>query len=62
VLGDGSWIRFWHDQWYGDMTLKVEFLVLYSIAREKDTSVAANVEFLGRAPQWNVIFSKEGHV
>jgi hypothetical protein len=35
--------------------------VLYSIAREKDASVAANVDFLGGAPQWNIIFSKEVH-
>ena len=35
--------------------------MLYSIAREKDASVAANVKFLGGAPQWNVIFSREVH-
>ena len=61
VLGDGSWIWFWHDRWCGDMTLKEEFPVLYSIAHEKDASVAANVDFLGGAPQWNVIFSREVH-
>jgi hypothetical protein len=43
------------------MNLKEEFLVLYSIASEKDASVAANVEFLGGVPQWNVIFSREIH-
>jgi hypothetical protein len=43
------------------MTLKEEFPALYSIAREKDASVAANVDFLGGAPQWNVIFSREVH-
>ena len=43
------------------MTLKEEFPLLYSIACEKDASVATNVEFLGRAPQWNVIFSREVH-
>jgi hypothetical protein len=35
--------------------------VLSSIAREKDASVAANVEFLGGAFQWNVIFGREIH-
>jgi hypothetical protein len=35
--------------------------VLYNIAREKDASVAANVEFLGGTPQWNVIFNREVH-
>jgi hypothetical protein len=33
------------------MTLEEEFPVLYSIARDKDASVAANVDFLGGAPQ-----------
>jgi hypothetical protein len=43
------------------MKLKENFPVLYSITREKDASVAANVEFLGGVPQWNVIFSREVH-
>ena len=61
VLGYGSWIQFWHDRWCGDMTLKEEFPMLYSIAREKNASVAANVDVLGGAPQWNIIFSMEVH-
>jgi hypothetical protein len=32
------------------MKLKEEFPVLYGIAREKDASVAANVDFLGGTP------------
>jgi hypothetical protein len=51
MLGDGSWIWLWHDRWCGDMKLKEDFPVLYSIAREKDASVVANVKFLGEAPQ-----------
>ena len=51
VLGDGSWIRFWHDQWCGDTKLKEEFPVLFSIACEKDASVENNVDFLGGTPQ-----------
>jgi hypothetical protein len=35
--------------------------MLFSIAREKDALVAANVDFLGDTPQWNVIFSREVH-
>ena len=35
--------------------------MLFSIAREKDASVADNVDFLGGTPQWNVIFSKKVH-
>jgi len=29
--GDGSKIRFWHDVWCGDQTLKVAFPKLFSI-------------------------------
>ena len=46
VLGDGIWVWFWHDRWCGDTKLKEDFPVLYSIARDKDASVAANVAFL----------------
>jgi hypothetical protein len=61
VLGDGAWVRLWHDRWCGDTKLKEDFLMLYSIACEKDASVVANVEFVGGAFQWNVIFSREVH-
>jgi hypothetical protein len=61
VVGEGNWVRFWHDRWCGETKLKEDFPVLYSIARDKDASVAANVEFLGGAFQWNVIFGREIH-
>jgi hypothetical protein len=35
--------------------------MLYSIAHEKDASEAANMEFIGETPQWNVIFNREVH-
>jgi hypothetical protein len=34
-VGDGSKISFLRDQWCGEMTLKVAFLVLYGLAHEK---------------------------
>ena len=49
MLGDGIWVWFRHDRWCGDTKLKDDFPVLYSIACEKDASVAANLEFLGGA-------------
>ena len=36
VIGDGTGVWFWHDQWCGDTNLKDDFLVLFSIAREKE--------------------------
>jgi hypothetical protein len=61
VVGEGNWVRFWNDQWCRETKLKEDFPELYSIAREKDASVAANVEFLGGMFQWNVIFGREIH-
>jgi len=58
VVGDGSKISFWRDQWCGETTLKVAFSVLYGLGREKDASVADNLEFLGGSNQWNVNFTR----
>ena len=45
-MGDGAKISFWHDQCYGEVALKVAFPVLFGLACAKDTSIAANLEFL----------------
>ena len=39
-VGDGVRIRFWQDRWRGEEPLKVTFPELFSIAREKDASIA----------------------
>lgn len=44
-VGDGSRIRFWHDVYCGDQTFKEAFLVWFSIACHKETSVADHVQF-----------------
>lgn len=46
-MGDGFKIRFGHDLWCGDVTLKETFLVLFCIVRAKDASIAALLEFYG---------------
>jgi hypothetical protein len=45
-VGDGTRTRFWHDLWCGDTVLKEAFPVLFGIVREKDASVADNMEIL----------------
>ena len=55
VAGDGTRVSF------GDMALKIAFLILFSIACVKDASGAGNLEVLGGSNQWNVSFSRETH-
>jgi hypothetical protein len=51
-------VRFWHDLWCGDMTLKDAFSALFGIACDKDALVEAHIEFSGGAIQWNVTFAR----
>lgn len=46
-VGDGSKIRFGHDMWCVDMTLKKAILDLFAIAWAKDASVVAYMELSG---------------
>lgn len=55
-MADGSRIRFWHDVWVGDKTLKKVFSVLFSIARFKKASVADHMQFSNDTCQWNITF------
>ena len=38
-VGVGNRVKFWTDQWCGDLSLHLAFLVLYNIAANKATSV-----------------------
>ena len=40
IQWSGSSIKFWHDLWGGGLSLKENFPKLYSIATNKDASVA----------------------
>jgi hypothetical protein len=61
ILGHGSRIKFWHDVWCGEMTLKEAFLVLYGIARDKDALVVAHMGSESGSLQWDVGFIRAAH-
>jgi hypothetical protein len=42
-VGAGSHVSFWHKLWCGNKSLKLCFLVLFSIARHKDARVGDNL-------------------
>jgi len=60
-VGDGSKVRFLHDLWCGDKTVKEAFHDLYGIACAKNASVVAHLELSGGSNQWNVSFARAAH-
>ena len=39
-IGDGKSIRFWEDHWFGNCSLTIQFWELYTIADQKNKSIA----------------------
>ena len=56
-MGDGSSIKFWHDPWFRGLSLKDNFAELYSIACNRDASVA---ELL--ALSWPSKFNRQAQI
>jgi hypothetical protein len=52
-VGDCSHINFWHDVWCGIEPLKHSFSDLYSIARNKEVSVANYLDLSSSLIHWN---------
>ena len=46
-VGVGDRVKFWTDQWCGNLPLHLSFLVVYGIAINKEASVASSLERLG---------------
>jgi hypothetical protein len=44
-VGDRDKVRFWHDVWCGNQTLKATFLVLFNITHSKETLMADILQF-----------------
>ena len=54
-------MRFWTDQWCGELPLHLSFPVVYGIAINREASVASSLESLGSGVQrsWNVRLIRE---
>jgi hypothetical protein len=51
--GDGSHIRFWHDNWCGDQSLKEAFHELFQIASNKEAWDRDHMQLSNGVIQWN---------
>ena len=57
-MGEGTRIRFWHDRWIGDNTLKNLYLDLYVCSAIKDACISEVLWMLegGTVRVWNLRF------
>uniref|UniRef100_A0A2N9FBT2 Uncharacterized protein n=1 Tax=Fagus sylvatica TaxID=28930 RepID=A0A2N9FBT2_FAGSY len=58
VASLGNRIRFWHDNWCGDVPLKTMFLVLFACSLARDASIASSLTNSGvnGARTWDITF------
>ncbi|KAG6678985.1 hypothetical protein I3843_14G106700 [Carya illinoinensis] len=57
-LGEGNRIKFWYDTWCGNCAFKDLFPTLFSVASDKETSMAKVMVVVGEQIQWNISFSR----
>ena len=61
VVGYGSLIRFWHDNWCGDQPLKLMFPLLFEIVADNNASRESLLErqLEGWSRNWHVEFIRK---
>jgi hypothetical protein len=61
VAGLGNWIRFWHDNWCGEVPLKAMFPVLFACSSARDASIAASLSNSGvnGGRIWDITFIRD---
>ena len=55
-IGDGSRVKFWHGVWCGDSFLKLSFLELFNISRDKEAYVVDLMKFPNGVLYWDMEF------
>ena len=62
-VGMGDRVRFWTDQWCGDLPLHLSFPVVYGIAINREASVASSLERMGTEARrsWNVLLLRNSN-
>ena len=60
-VGVGNRVKFWTDQWCGDLPLHLSFPVVYGIATNREASVASSLERLGTEARrsWKVLLLRD---
>ena len=55
-IGDGLRVKFWQDQWCGEIPLAVNYPKLFRICRDKEASVAELMKFTNGVFYWDLSF------
>lgn len=60
-VGYNSKVKFWYDLWCGDSLLKEEFLDIFFISHDQDSSIVSVLQFNIGIKHWDLHFSRPVH-